>query len=182
MRSMMRLASAAALAILVSASMAPVSLAQTPDTNSEIQLIVSNVTLDDFCPQRPQSVAPAFDSALRTMTISGTNFNNYIVNNQAVTPVVTIGQGPFQRILTPEAARWDGHQIQLTINCADYNPTGTYRMLVSTGVGRPFNDGISFNFSLRGANGVNGRDGTQGPIGPVGPAGPQGAQGERGAA
>src|SRR5437867_1828963 len=83
---------AVVLAALSSALAASVCSAQTADTSSANQIMVSSITLDSFCPPNPRSTQAAFDSVQRTMIISGMNFAF-----GGVTPVVNIGCGTFQR-------------------------------------------------------------------------------------
>src|SRR5207249_4065248 len=157
---------AAVLGVLLPALAASVGRAQTLDTSSIIQVGISDATLNAYCPPDEQAAQPAFDNVARTLMIYGQNFNN-----SGAVPVVTVGLGAFQKTFAPAAGDWGPFQINVPINCADFSPAGTYRLMVSTGRGSPYNDGISFNFSLRGS---------VGPIGPKGPTGATGLQGLKG--
>src|SRR5438874_1791253 len=157
---------AAVLGVLLPALAASVGRAQTLDTSSIIQIGISDATLNAYCPPDEQAAQPAFGNVARTLMIYGQNFNN-----SGAVPVVTVGLGAFQKTFAPAAGDWGPFQINIPINCADFSPAGTYRLMVSTGRGTPYNDGISFNFSLRGS---------VGPIGPKGPTGAIGLQGAKG--
>src|SRR5207237_3553279 len=146
-----------------------VTRAQTLDTSARIQVAISSATLDDFCPPSPGATGPVFDALTRALTIYGQNFNN-----SGAIPVVAIGMGAFQKSYMPASGQWDANQINIPINCADFSPAGTYRLIVSTGQGAPYNDGITVNFSLRGKNGINGQNGAKGDTGATGPQGPKG--------
>src|SRR5207244_1570292 len=154
---------AAVLGVLLPALAASVGRAQTLDTSSIIQVGISDATLNAYCPPDEQAAQPAFGNVARTLMIYGQNFNN-----SGAVPVVTVGLGAFQKTIAPAAGDWGPFQINVPINCADFSPAGTYRLMVSTGRGTPYNDGISFNFSLRGS------------VGPIGPKGPTGATGLQG--
>ena len=158
---------AVVLAVLLPVVALSVSRAQTPDSHSANQLEVSSATLDSSCGLDTHSATPAFNSSLRTLIIYGRNFTN-----TGATPAVNIGCGGFQKTFIPGSGQWNDSQISVLINCADFNPAGTYRMIVSTGQGTPYNDGVSFNFSLPG--------GGPGPVGPQGPKGDPGAIGSQG--
>src|SRR5437016_431185 len=157
---------AAVLGVLLPALAASVGRAQTLDTSSIIQIGISDATLNAYCPPDEQAAQPAFGNVARTLMIYGQNFNN-----SGAVPVITVGLGAFQKTFAPAAGDWGPFQINVPINCADFSPAGTYRLMVSTGRGSPYNDGISFNFSLRGS---------VGPIGPKGPTGATGFQGLKG--
>ena len=154
---------AAVLGVLLPALVASVGRAQTLDTSSIIQIGISDATLNAYCPPDEQAAQPAFGNVARTLMIYGQNFNN-----SGAVPVVTVGLGAFQKTFAPAAGDWGPFQINVPINCADFSPAGTYRLMVSTGRGTPYNDGISFNVSLRGS------------VGPIGPKGPTGATGPTG--
>src|SRR5207244_5485400 len=130
---------------------------------------------DYFCSRSPGATGPVFDALTRTLTIYGQNFNN-----SGAIPVVAIGMGAFQKSYMPASGQWDANQINIPINCADFSPAGTYRLIVSTGQGAPYNDGITVNFSLRGTNGINGQNGAKGETGATGPQGPKGDPGATG--
>src|SRR5206468_3758178 len=157
---------AAVLGVLLPALVASVGRAQTLNTSSIIQIGISDASLNAYCPPDEQAAQPAFGNVARTLMIYGQNFNN-----SGAVPVVTVGLGAFQKTIAPAAGDWGPFQINVPINCADFSPAGTYRLMVSTGRGSPYNDGISFNFSLRGS---------VGPIGPKGPTGATGPQGLKG--
>ena len=70
-------------------------------------------------------------------------------------PVVTLGWGASQKTYTPAYGQWNANQIVIPINCSDFSPAGSYRLLVSTGQGMPCRDGVSFHFNLRGPNGAS---------------------------
>src|SRR5438093_293406 len=170
---------AVVLAVLLPVVALSVSRAQTPDSHSANQLEVSSATLDSSCGLDTHSATPAFNSSLRTLIIYGRNFTN-----TGATPAVNIGCGGFQKTFIPGSGQWNDSQISVLINCADFNPAGTYRMIVSTGQGTPYNDGVSFNFSLPGGGpgpvGPQGSKGDPGAIGPQGPKGDPGVQGVEG--
>src|SRR5207244_8548811 len=157
---------AAVLGVLLPALAASVGRAQTLDTSSIIQVGISDATLNAYCPPDEQAAQPAFGNVARTLMIYGQN-----VNTSGAVPVATVGLGAFQKTFALAAGDWGPFQINIPINCADFSPAGTYRLMVSTGRGTPYNDGISFNFSLRGS---------VGPIGPKGPTGATGLQGLKG--
>src|SRR2546430_9672733 len=166
---------AAVLGALLPALVASVGRAQTLDTSSIIQIGISDATLNAYCPPDEQAAQPAFGNVARTLMIYGQNFNN-----SGAVPVVTVGLGAFQKTFAPAAGDWGPFQINVPINCADFSPAGTYRLMVSTGRGTPYNDGISFNFSLRGSVGAIGPKGPTGAAGVPGLEGDPGAQGDKG--
>src|SRR5437667_246363 len=175
MRRLRRPLVAAVLGVMLPALAPSFSRAQTLDTSARIQVAISSATLDDFCPPSPGATGPVFDALTRTLTIYGQNFNN-----SGAIPVVAIGMGAFQKSYMPATGQWDANQINIPINCADFSPAGTYRLIVSTGQGAPYNDGITVNFSLRGKNGINGQNGAKGDTGATGLQGPKGDPGATG--
>src|SRR5207244_11727776 len=136
---------AAVLGVLLPALAASVGRAQTLDTSSVIQIGISDATLNAYCPPDEQAAQPAFGNVARTLMIYGQNFNN-----SGAVPVVTVGLGDFQKTFAPAAGDWGPFQINVPINCADFSPAGTYRLMVSTGRGRPCNEEISSNIFLLG--------------------------------
>src|SRR5256886_12324202 len=175
---------AAVLGALLPALVASVGRAQTLDTSSIIQIGISDATLNAYCPPDEQAAQPAFGNVARTLMIYGQNFNN-----SGAVPVVTVGLGAFQKTFAPAAGDWGPFQINVPINCADFSPAGTYRLMVSTGRGSPYNDGISFNFSLPGSVGPIGTQrhtvlprfqGLKGDPGAKGDKGDKGEEGETG--
>jgi hypothetical protein len=164
--------------------MASVSSAQVGafDTGSPNQLKITNATLSGFCPPS-QTNENAFDHVDRTLYVWGLSFGS--------TPIAVIGNkpggfyGPVQLAgPDPVTGAWSA-----VIHCDEFSPAGTNRLLVSTGNGAPFNDGISLGFSLRGHQGdkgdhgdkgVTGNQGGQGPKGDTGNQGGQGPKGDTG--
>ena len=152
----MRKLSITALCLLMTALVASVSNAQTYDTSSVNQVQIHRVTLtggngNGNCPSDNAS-DNALENFQRTLTIIGRNFS--VSGNE---PIVTIGDTVLQG-----TQRTGDTQITATIDCRDYDPAAGYRLIVSTGNGRPFNDGISFSTLRRGNNGNNGENGKDG--------------------
>ena len=160
--------SVVAFCIFVLALLVPVGSAQVVSTESPNQLIINqaylthnhgdgngNVVFHCFTNGNDESFQPA----QVTMVISGNNFGFSL----GLTPRVYLGGNLLTLAGTPTDT-----EIDATFDCSDlvdpnnpgskpkFTPSGSYRLLVSTGTGKPFNDGITFGFARHGNNGANG--------------------------
>jgi hypothetical protein len=145
-------------------------------TSSTLQLNIYEAVLDGHCvpADAPDAQGVSFQAAGHVLTIVGKNFNN-----SGTTPLVTLGGVQ----LTVNA--WNDSFITAALECSTFLD-GSFRLLVSTGVGQPYNDGITFSLSTRGLQGnkgdpgANGNDGIQGPKGDPGASGKDGINGTNG--
>ena len=150
------------------------SASQAQDSNSSIQLAITDALLSAHCvPASPQNNTLPFqsDAISRTLTIQGFNFLN------GATPLVTLGNvGLPLTLATPPTAT----TITVNFDCSQFS-TGTYRLRVSTGSGTPYNGDFYFSFSTQGPAGLGGAKGDPGVTGPQGPNGLSGNNGKDGA-
>jgi hypothetical protein len=165
-----RYVSSTVLALPFLALAATPGSAQTLDTSSVNQLAIGRVAMDDQCPIDADATPPAFASAQRTLTIHGQNFHN------GTWPMVSIGLGPWVPASDLDAG---GRWITVNVDCEDLSPD-IYRLLVSTGQGAPYMDGIAVGLLLRGRDGQDGANGHDGAPGAKGDPGPSGAKGDKG--
>jgi hypothetical protein len=156
--------STAAFSLLLLVTLAGAAAAQTFETQSPTQLTIDRAYLSKngnaFHCLPDQANENAFENASADLIIQGKNFTL----GGTLTPFAWLAGSP----LTITAAT--DTQITTTINCADvdnsgnprFSPSGSYRLFVATGTGKPFSDGISFGFARHGNNGNNGSNGNNG--------------------